>query len=382
MFIVFIKLSAQDSLQQEKNWKIDGYYGYLNSNIFDSIQSDWMIANSFYNRFNFEYQLTKNVQFTLQMRNRFIYGDLNTPFTGNSIYYETDKGLMKLSKNFIDKKDIIFNSNIDRVNLKFSVGKHEFQIGRQRINWGQTMVWNPNDIFNASSYFDFDYSEKPGSDAVRYQFYSGPASNIEIAVKANADHKLTAAGKILTNKFGYDFQLLTGIVEEKDYVAGLGWAGNLKNVGFKGEASYFIPTQKSDTLKNCLSATVSFEYTTSNSIYFLTQILYTDLRKNQSSNLGSFYLNEPNASNLSNTEWNLFFMVQYPVTPLLTAGFSGMYFPKINGLFCNPSISYSLGENSQFDIFWQYFIGEIPYSNGLKSNFQMNLIFLRFRWNF
>ena len=34
--------------------------------------------------------------------------------------------------------------------------------GRQRINWGQTFVWNVNDVFNAYSYFDFDYKERPG----------------------------------------------------------------------------------------------------------------------------------------------------------------------------------------------------------------------------
>ena len=61
---------------------------------------------------------------------------------------------------------------------------------RQRINWGQTLVWNPNDIFNAYSYFDFDYIERPGSDAIRLQYYPDYSSAIEMAVKADYENKI------------------------------------------------------------------------------------------------------------------------------------------------------------------------------------------------
>ena len=35
------------------------------------------------------------------------------------------------------------------------------------------LVWNPNDLFNAFSFVDFDYEERPGSDALRIQKYTG-----------------------------------------------------------------------------------------------------------------------------------------------------------------------------------------------------------------
>jgi hypothetical protein len=61
--------------------------------------------------------------------------------------------------------------------LDYTAGKWQFRVGRQRINWGVNLVWNPNDVFNSFSYFDFDYEERPGSDAVRVQYYTGTTSS-------------------------------------------------------------------------------------------------------------------------------------------------------------------------------------------------------------
>lgn len=33
------------------------------------------------------------------------------------------------------------------------------------------MAWNPNDWFNTYNYFDFDYEERPGTDAIRVRVY-------------------------------------------------------------------------------------------------------------------------------------------------------------------------------------------------------------------
>ena len=54
------------------------------------------------------------------------------------------------------------------------------RIGRQRINWGVNLAWNPNDLFNAYSLIDFDYQERPGSDAIRFQYYMGDLSVLNL----------------------------------------------------------------------------------------------------------------------------------------------------------------------------------------------------------
>ena len=91
-----------------------------------------------------------------------------------------------MSWNILTEKSFFLNTTIDRLWVDFNYGKLQVRAGRQRINWGQTLIWNPNDIFNAYSFFDFDYIERPGSDAVRVQYYPGSSSSVEAAVKVNS----------------------------------------------------------------------------------------------------------------------------------------------------------------------------------------------------
>ncbi|MCG8318265.1 MAG: hypothetical protein MI921_02070 [Cytophagales bacterium] len=50
-------------------------------------------------------------------------------------------------------------------------------IGKHRINWGKSYVWNPNDVFNAYSFFDFDYEERRGTDALLIKYTTSPFSS-------------------------------------------------------------------------------------------------------------------------------------------------------------------------------------------------------------
>jgi hypothetical protein len=111
--------------------------------------------------------------------------------------------------------------------FQYTNEKLQVTAGRQRINWGQTFVWNPNDIFNTYSYFDFDYEEKPGSDAVRVQYFLNPTSAFELAAKLDRQNKATIAGLYRFNKLNYDIQFLSGITDEQDFVAGAGWSGQI-----------------------------------------------------------------------------------------------------------------------------------------------------------
>ena len=375
-------LEAQD---KQKKWSLDGYISYMNSNMFDSISKTWVIDNQLHNRLNFEWFPSDNFSFVTQLRTRLIYGNsvLLIPKYGDMI--EQENGFMNLNKNLINEKNFLLNATIDRIYFKYSKHNIDVQVGRQRINWGRTLIWNPNDIFNTYSYFDFDYEEKPGSDAVRVQYYTGAASSIEIASSVNHNNDATIAAKWLTNKWNYDFQFIIGEMEQTDYVGGFGWAGAIKNFGFRGEASYFLPIDGSATSREAsFSGTISLDYTFGNSLNIMAQALYTDITDdNPIKNFGAFYTSNLNAKYLSFTPWNYFISVQYPVTPLLNVTIATMYYPKVNGFFINPSLDFSLSDNFQFSFIYQYFRGEFPNTlTGNKEKQQYNFAFLRFKLNF
>ena len=93
--------------------------------------------------------------------------------------------------------------------MRYSEDNWELTIGRQRINWGVNLAFNPNDLFNAYSLIDFDYQERPGVDAVRFQYYGDDMSSFEGAVQiGNSLDSSLIAGLWKFNKWKYDFQFL------------------------------------------------------------------------------------------------------------------------------------------------------------------------------
>jgi hypothetical protein len=120
---------------------------------------------------------------------------------------------LDLSLVLIDGSSLVLHTMLDRLYMEYVSGSWEIRLGRQRINWGINTVWNPNDVFNAFAFTDFDYEERPGSDALRIRRYLGFASSVEVAI--NAFDKLedaVIAGMFKFNTGQYDYQILAGYV--------------------------------------------------------------------------------------------------------------------------------------------------------------------------
>lgn len=373
------------SFGQDKNSKYDfsGYITNMQSVMFQDFSDDWINDNLIHNRLNFYWYPSDAVTASVQIRNRFFTGETlkYTPDYANQL--EKDNGYFGLTANLIDKKSCILNSTIDRIWLKYSAGNFEATIGRQRINWGQTFVWNPNDIFNAYSFFDFDYIERPGSDAIHIQYYTGSTSSIEFASKLNSDTKITAAALYKFNKFNYDFQFLAGILDDSVYVAGTGWSGNIGNAGFRGEISYFVPKNSNYDYRQFLSS-VGIDYTFTNSLMLQGEFLFTDNTGNINfMNFEQYFSQTINVRSLAFTKYTFFAQISYPITPLLNATLSGMYFPKLKGYYAGPSLSYSLKDNLYFSAFVQYFNAQILNNNTSQIEKQkFTIAFLKMKLNF
>src|SRR5690606_36400281 len=131
----------------------------------------------------------------------------------------------------------IFHTNIGRLWLEYKKATWNIRVGRQRINWGITNTWNPNDLFNSYNLLDIDYEDRPGSDAVKGQYLVNNLSNIEVAV-AGTRQRPIAAAKYSTNYRNYDLQWNAGLYQNR-FTAGFGWAGRIKDAGFKGEVQYY-----------------------------------------------------------------------------------------------------------------------------------------------
>lgn len=385
--IIISLLLAGTSFAQEddaKNYIFNGYVSNMQSVMFDSLNGNWLNDNLIHNRLQFEWFPVQSLSFKAHLRTRIFTGETvkYTPDYGTSL--DKDGGLIDLNSSFIDEQSVVVNSMLDRLMLSFEKGNLNITAGRQRINWGRSWVWNPNDLFNNYSYFDFDYPEKPGADALRLQYYTGPASKAEMVIKADSSQQITAAALYKFNWKNTDIQVIGGLLKEEDWVAGIGFEGYIKSVSVRGEYSYLHPKENFEDTTGLSLLSISLDYMFPNSLMIQTEFLYNQQPKGQ--NTGSFlqYYSKPlTVKNLSFTEYNLFGNINYPFNPFITGGISGMYYPKIRGFFIGPNIAFTIAGNFEFSITAQSFSGELPDPlTGEESRQNLNIGFLRLKWNF
>lgn len=379
-----VNAHAQDTTARKLNLK--GYLSNMQTIMdMDILDGSWLYQSQFHNRFNAEFDPFAFMTLTLHLRNRFIFGDLFKMDYDRSYVnmFKKDAGWMDLSFNLATGKSYILHSIIDRFSVRFNMNRFLITVGRQRINWGQNYVWNPNDWFNSYSFFDFDYEERPGSDAIRIQYFTGYTSSAEVAVKADSGRKVTAAALFRINRWQYDFQVLGGLLAGEDVGAGFGWSGNLFRLGFRGEISYFRSIENFKDTTGLFYFSAGLDYVFTNSLMIQVEAYFNQLPEGfEKRNIVEYYQRPLTVKDLSFTELNLFCQLSYPVTPLLTGSFAAMYFPEDKGYYIGPGMTYSLAENVDFSIYVQAFSGEFqPADNGNNRQYY-NLGFIRFRYSF
>jgi len=379
IFILSLFLIVYDqtfSQEKPKYLTLNGYVSTMQSVMYDSLSGPFVIDNLIHNRLNLKGFVNENITFAAEFRNRLFSGDMVRAGPSYSEFIASDQGIVDLSWNILNEQSFFLNTTIDRLWADFNYGKFQARVGRQRINWGQTLVWNPNDIFNAYSYFDFDYAERPGSDAVRLQYYPDFSSAFEIALKADYQDNITAAALYRFNKWGYDLQFLAGYVNSEDLVAGAGWSGALGSVSFRGEASWFQPAEHFSDSTGTGLFTIGFDKVFKNNSMVQAQLMYCNNPADLDS-FGSLYFGTISTKDLAFSKFSAFGLYSYPVTPLLNISLSVMWFPDLKAYYAGPAIDYSFAENVDLSLYWQHFE-----SKNIDNKSTINLGFLRVKFSF
>jgi hypothetical protein len=290
-----------------------------------------------------------------------------------------DNGFVDMTRLWAKDTSYFFYSNIDRLNMKWRIGQFEVTAGRQRINWGINLVWTPNDIFNSFNYFDFDYVERPGCDAVLVEYYTGMASSLQGAFKMDNQDRITSALMYKFNRWNYDFQFLGGVMTD-DAVLGAGWSGDIKGAGFNGEASYFRDLDHFADTTGVLVGSLGVNYTLKKGLFMHASYLFNSGGTTGDAGWGvpfTLFL-DINAKNFTLARHSLFGELSYPITPLIKADVSSIFNPNDKSGFVGPSLDISLANNVSFFIIGQIFWGDHMAEYGDYGT----VCYARLKWSF
>lgn len=381
-FVLFFMFFNHSIYSQEKKLDINGYISNVSKETFFNDLNGKSISlfdNIIHNRLNLAYYLNDNITFRLQLRNQFVAGESFNIIPQYSKLFETDNGYLNLNHNLWVGNKNLMNLQVDRFYFEYMGNNWEISLGRQRINWGRSIVWNPNDIFNSFSYYDIDYPERPGSDALRMRYYYGTASQAELVMKIGRNNHLTIAGLTKFNKWDYDFQFILGYVNSEDYIFGTGWEGNIGDIAFRGECSYYIPKHDFKLFNGSILSTISLDYSINSRWIVQAEFLYNDKDYLLPINNGAFSLySAPTSSKqLSFSEYNFFGNISYLFNPIISFGLSSIYYTDYSGYFIMPNINISLSNNLSLNVVVQYFNLEFIDNRYDQTNASLNL-----KWNF
>lgn len=359
-------------------WTWKGYVKNLQQWAFTGERNTLVNGGFFHNRLVLRYAPDTVWTFDAEVRNRLFYGEWVRLQPGLADGLDADAGLVDLSFVPVKRPALVGSIVADRLWAQWARGRWTLRLGRQRIHWGKALIWNPNDWFNTWNFLDFDYEERPGADALRLQYQAGLFSQFDLAVSPARQAKNWVGALRFGGHSGrFDWQALAGVYRNR-LAAGIGWAGDLGQAGFKGEVSVFQPVDSTAGVSS-ISATAEMNLALGSSWFLNAGLLVNSNGLGSSANLFQLTQTNLSADNLMPGKVSFLASASCAITDLLQAACTAIYSPNGQLIILVPTASWSVAENWDLDLTGQLFW--LENTNGNLDN-AGNVVYLRVRWSF
>ncbi|WP_428774835.1 hypothetical protein [Vibrio sp.] len=373
--------SAQvPGLEPEKDWQLGGYVKYMLTYTLPDHQSN-TLDHLIHQRFNFEYRFKPGWSFNAGMRNRLLAGDsVDIPYYKQLASHDT--GYWDLNRNLIEEDSWFVNSQFDRLFVDWKNSDWNARLGRFRINWSMNTIWNPNDLLNAYSIYDFDYEERAGSDALLIGRNLGIADGFELVFSPKRDQQLNDyLARYYGNYSGWDYQLIGG-KNALDNVIGAGFATDWYGAGIRGEYSWYQARRdyyQGRRLSNNQVFSLESDYSFASDRNWLLRAAYLYIEHPLAVFSAQSYLSLPlNSKSLSFSRHTGYVEVGFDLTPLNRTALSSVIYDD-GSYFVGLSNSYSLANDWQLLAVLQRFDGA---GGSLFGDTPATLLFANIRWSF
>lgn len=342
--ILMITLNTTILCAEGKNDKLSvtGYLKYLHR-IEVIHQPDTLLTGELlHQRTNVRWDVNHRFSIRIDLRTRLFYGPL---YTGQSDFINSlrvREALLNTDYFPIKDRHAVLLLQADRSYVEYHTERWNVRAGKQRVNWGTNLIWNPNDVFNSYNILDFDYEERPGTDAIRIQHTFTTAATLDGVWSPKRSGGSKFATMYRTHAGTYDLQFLAGR-NQAQWMTGMGWAGNLKDAGFKGEMNWYPGNNQS--LHQFLAAG-TLDYTFEKGWYTYISYLYQQ-HTPPSGQLGSYDFTYPVSSPKYLMPFvNSFFGgVMKELSPIISLQLALIYGDRNSTTLFYPSLTWNAGEN-------------------------------------
>lgn len=276
---------------------------------------------------------------------------------------------------------------IDRLNVKIRLPKADVTIGRQAIMFGKTYFWNPLDEFLPFDARQIDRDYKPGVDAVRVDVPTGPFSGVNLVVAVgreigasgtyrSGDAFLDASwfgsavlGRYYTTARGWDLATQAGKVYG-GFEAGGGAVGEIAHLEVRGEATYLwalpglaLPAPLPGRLiESHLAATAGVGKRFENTLSLELEHFHNGAANSQNLDAALVAFAAGAAPQLSREISAI--TVGCEFRPILTGNFGVLHSWTDGSTLLQPTVTYSLSENSDLIVGTAVGIGPGPVVEG------------------
>lgn len=338
----------------QSDFEMNGYINYMGTVVDNPLTVGMDQDHLWQARLNSAWYVSDAITAFCELRFRGYYGDSVDSVPGFRDMVRGTYDAPRLDMVIWDDSNTYGYGQVDRLVLDYYADPVQITVGRQRIAWGTTLVWNVIDIFNSGSVLDFSYEEGPGADAIRAQLYTGPVSKIEMAARLSDDkYEQTLAGLWNVNLGSYDWYLILSKDDNRLSFGGA-WAGSVADAGFRGEFRVSeAPSKGKPSIypgnpyyvsdDNMFSLALSADYTFENSFYIHSETLFNSNGKTD--NAGDYTYQALEAGLLSPSRLSFFQEFSYNLTPLWRTSLFAIINMDDQSWILVPNVTWSARDN-------------------------------------
>jgi hypothetical protein len=354
--IIILLISAFNLEAQEKDYEFSGYVSGLHSYGYENFYEEYSYLNKLNFRLNTLYSPMKNLKLNLSLHSRLYQGTWIAKVPDFNAILNPSGDFFPLSTTFNPHDSLYLQIRADRFNFSYSYDKLDITVGRQRINWSRTFIWNVNDLFNNNTFADLDDPEKHSSDAFRLSYYPSATSMLETAIKIDSAKKITWAIMARFVNKHTEYQIQTGFFKQSDFVFGGGITRNFNRLSLRAEGSYYIPIERNRFNHAVFLASASLDYVFANNMIIQAEVMYNQLIFPDRIDLPNLLFGVvDNPKILSSSEWNFGLTYRYPISNRSQINMIFVYTKDNKGYIFIPSYQFQLVNNLHLDLHGQIF---------------------------